>query len=349
MCSSSSYSFYSNPYLSFTLLLLQTYFSYISSTLCLLLSLKKMTKDEDFNLLKIQTCVLRVNIHCEGCQQKVKKILQRIEGVYQVKIDAEQQKVTVSGNVDSATLVKKLVKAGKHAELCSPKSNQNQKQSKTAPTKEDNNTPKSKKPHVPKNKHNNNDDQQQQEEDEMQLIRDKINHLSLLKQQADAAAVKRSNAADSGARKMNNAVAGGASNGKKGNQTTNMSTNTNTNMSGNELSAMMNFAGFHGNGSGNNGMYGAQRPSNFNYSAVPGGEYAYHVPASGFVNLQGRYGGFQHQHQQQQMLYNQSAFVPPSTSYYYNYGPEAYVGGDYGGGGGDRVFGDGSEGGCRVM
>ncbi|XP_042045572.1 heavy metal-associated isoprenylated plant protein 37-like [Salvia splendens] len=253
-----------------------------------------------------------------------------------------------SGNVDSATLVKKLVKAGKHAEHCSPKSNQNQKQIKP---KEDNNTPKSKKPHVPKNKHSNNDDQQRQEEDEMQLIRDKINHLSLLKQQADAAAAKRSNAANSSAKKMNNVVAGGSANGKKGNQTPNTSTNTSANRSGNELSTMMNFAGFHGNGSGNNGMYGAQRPSNFNYSVAPGGEYPYHVPASGFVNLQGRYGGFQHQHQhqQQQMLYNQSAFVPPSTGYYYNYGPEAYGGGDYGGGGGDRVFGDGNEGGCRVM
>ncbi|KAG6412976.1 hypothetical protein SASPL_125671 [Salvia splendens] len=40
----------------------------------------EMTKAEDFKLLKIQTCVLRVNIHCEGCEQQVKKILQRIEG-----------------------------------------------------------------------------------------------------------------------------------------------------------------------------------------------------------------------------------------------------------------------------
>ncbi|XAR72268.1 hypothetical protein NMG60_11018849 [Bertholletia excelsa] len=88
-----------------------------------------MTKDEDFKLLKIQTCVLKVNIHCDGCKQEVKKLLQRIEGVYQVNIDAEQQKVTVSGSVDSAALIKKLVRAGKHAELWSQKSNnQNQKQ-----------------------------------------------------------------------------------------------------------------------------------------------------------------------------------------------------------------------------
>lgn len=89
-----------------------------------------MTKDEDFKLLKIQTCVLRVNIHCDGCKQKVQKHLQRIEGVYQVNIDSEQQRVTVSGSVDSGTLIKKLLKAGKHAELWSQNNaNQTQKQS----------------------------------------------------------------------------------------------------------------------------------------------------------------------------------------------------------------------------
>ncbi|KAK8529259.1 hypothetical protein V6N13_102192 [Hibiscus sabdariffa] len=87
-----------------------------------------MTKEEDFKLLKIHTCVLKVNIHCDGCKQKVKKLLQRIEGVYQVSIDAEQQKVTVSGSVDSATLIKKLVRDGKYVEVWSQKSYQNQNQ-----------------------------------------------------------------------------------------------------------------------------------------------------------------------------------------------------------------------------
>ncbi|CAA6665388.1 unnamed protein product [Spirodela intermedia] len=52
------------------------------------------------------TVVLRVHIHCDGCKQEVKKLLQKIEGVYTVAIDAENQKVTVSGNVDSAALIK---------------------------------------------------------------------------------------------------------------------------------------------------------------------------------------------------------------------------------------------------
>ncbi|KAM0880112.1 hypothetical protein ACQ4PT_033754 [Festuca glaucescens] len=78
-----------------------------------------MTKDEDFKLVKIQTHVLRVNIHCDGCRHKVKKMLQKIEGVYSVAIDVDNHKVTVTGNVDSETLIRKLTRGGKHAELWS--------------------------------------------------------------------------------------------------------------------------------------------------------------------------------------------------------------------------------------
>ncbi|WOL03987.1 hypothetical protein Cni_G12708 [Canna indica] len=81
-----------------------------------------MSKYEEFNLLKIQTVILKVYIHCNGCKQEIKKLLHRIEGVYTVSIDAEQQKVIVSGNVDPTTLIKKLARSGKHAELCSQKS-----------------------------------------------------------------------------------------------------------------------------------------------------------------------------------------------------------------------------------
>lgn len=40
-----------------------------------------------------------------------------ILGVYKINIESQQQKVTVTGNVDGQTLVKKLLKTGKHAEL----------------------------------------------------------------------------------------------------------------------------------------------------------------------------------------------------------------------------------------
>ncbi|KAK8939460.1 Heavy metal-associated isoprenylated plant protein 26 [Platanthera guangdongensis] len=99
-----------------------------------------MPKEEDFKLLKIQTVVLKVNIHCDGCKHKVRKLLQRIEGVYTVSINEENQKVTVSGNVSSSTLIKKLARSGKYAELFSHKpnnqnqNNNNQKQQQKAPT-----------------------------------------------------------------------------------------------------------------------------------------------------------------------------------------------------------------------
>lgn len=64
-----------------------------------------------------QTWVLKVSIHCEGCKRKVKKVLQSIDGVYTTTIDSKQQKVTVTGNVKAETLIKKLVKTGKHAEI----------------------------------------------------------------------------------------------------------------------------------------------------------------------------------------------------------------------------------------
>ncbi|KAB2605172.1 nuA4 complex subunit EAF3-like protein [Pyrus ussuriensis x Pyrus communis] len=67
--------------------------------------------------LKYQTWVLKVSIHCEGCKRKVKKVLQNIDGVYTTDIDSQQHKVTVTGNVEAETLLKKLQKSGKHAEL----------------------------------------------------------------------------------------------------------------------------------------------------------------------------------------------------------------------------------------
>ncbi|KAF9618375.1 hypothetical protein IFM89_001010 [Coptis chinensis] len=86
-----------------------------------------MSKEE---FLKIRTCVLKVHIHCDGCKDKVKKLLKKIDGVYTSSIDAEQGKVTVSGNVDPSTIIKKFAKAGKHVEIWGAQkaSNNNQNQ-----------------------------------------------------------------------------------------------------------------------------------------------------------------------------------------------------------------------------
>ncbi|CAL5184397.1 unnamed protein product [Lathyrus oleraceus] len=67
--------------------------------------------------LKYQTWFLKVSIHCEGCRKKVNKVLKRIDGVFTATIDSQQQKVTVTGNVSVETLLRKLVRAGKPAEI----------------------------------------------------------------------------------------------------------------------------------------------------------------------------------------------------------------------------------------
>nr|GEV92203.1 heavy metal-associated isoprenylated plant protein 35-like [Tanacetum cinerariifolium] len=64
-----------------------------------------------------KTCVLRVSIHCEGCKRKVKKLLQSVPGVDDIEIERQQQRVVVTGDVSADTLLRKLVKAGKHAQL----------------------------------------------------------------------------------------------------------------------------------------------------------------------------------------------------------------------------------------
>ncbi|XP_031094339.1 heavy metal-associated isoprenylated plant protein 37-like [Ipomoea triloba] len=78
-----------------------------------------MSAIDEIEFLKIQTHVLKVQINCVGCRKKVKKLLKKIEGVYQVSMDVEEQKVTVSGNVDAEIVIMRLVKSGKHAELLS--------------------------------------------------------------------------------------------------------------------------------------------------------------------------------------------------------------------------------------
>ncbi|KDP38036.1 hypothetical protein JCGZ_04679 [Jatropha curcas] len=207
-----------------------------------------MTKEEDFKLLKIQTCVLKVNIHCDGCKQKVKKLLQRIEGVYQVNIDAEQQKVTISGSVDSATLIKKLVRAGKHAEVWSQKSNQNQNQKNNCikDDKNNNNNNKDQKQGIIKgleafkNKQKSpafssedddffdDDDEEEDEdfdEDELRFLRP--SQLGFLKPQIDANNAKKNIAAlaaavpNNGNNKMNNNIGNGNAQ-KKGNPSQNV-------------------------------------------------------------------------------------------------------------------------------
>lgn len=164
--------------------------------------------------------------------------------MYQVNIDTEQQKVTVSGSVDAATLIKKLVRAGKHAEIWSQKANQNQKQ-KTNCIKDDKNNKgqqqglikglevfknQQKFPAFSSEEDDDffDDDDEDDEEEELRFIREKANQLGLLRQQAIEANNAKKGvgvgaiAAASNNGKMNNIGNVNAGNGKKGNPNQNM-------------------------------------------------------------------------------------------------------------------------------
>ncbi|KAM1299658.1 heavy metal-associated isoprenylated plant protein 37-like [Malus sylvestris] len=348
-----------------------------------------MTKEEDFKLLKIQTCVLKVNIHCDGCKQKVKKLLQRIEGVYQVNIDSDQQKVTVSGCVDSATLIKKLLRAGKHAELWSQKSNNQSQKEKNNCIKDDkNNNNKGHKQGILKNQQkfpsfsseeddDSLDDEEEDDEDELRFIRGMLRQQQQQQQANDAkksaGVINAAAAAAPNNVKMMNNV-GIVNAGKKGGHPNeNMKVNPGgidpktmaalkmnaAQMGGgninpgearrgnmNDLSAMMNLAGFHGNG-GNvaanaaalganpNVLGGFQAQANPNAAGFPSGGYSTgqigqfpssmlmnpngYAHPSQMMNMQARQAAMQQQ-QQPQMMYHRSPLVPPSTGYY-NYNP----------------------------
>ncbi|KAK8714919.1 hypothetical protein V6N13_042264 [Hibiscus sabdariffa] len=272
-----------------------------------------MNKNQDFKLLKIQTCVLKVNIHCDGCKQKVKKLLRRIEGVYQVNIDAEQQKVTVSGSLDSATLIKKLVRAGKHAEVWSQKSNQNR-----------NNC-------IKDDKINNNKGQKQvqnkfptlisEEDDDSMDDYGAGNDLQFLKPNNAKKGVGNITAASRNYGKMNNNVING-NGGKNGNKNQNVGMNMNA-TNGN----MMGLSGFNGDGGrfqiqSNNGLQGSSATS-FQYpSSLLMDTNGFNGYPSSMMSMHAMH---QHQHQQQQMMYHRTPIVPPSTGYHYNYNPLPYT------------------------
>ncbi|XVE85385.1 hypothetical protein DITRI_Ditri17bG0086700 [Diplodiscus trichospermus] len=168
-------------------------------------------------------------------------------------MDAEQQKVTVSGSVDSGTLIKKLVRAGKHAEVWSQKSNQNQKQSNCIKDERNNNNKGQKQgsskgfskgleafknqQKIPTFSYEDDDDymddyDEEDEEDELQFL--KQGHLGLLRQQVLEAnnankVAGNINPASSNPNKLNTHLVNGNA-GKKGNSNQNMGMKVNPGM-----------------------------------------------------------------------------------------------------------------------
>ncbi|XP_066309691.1 heavy metal-associated isoprenylated plant protein 28-like [Miscanthus floridulus] len=58
-----------------------------------------------------------VHMDCPGCEKKIRKAVQRLEGVHDVEIDMAQQKVTVNGDVEQKKVLKALRRTGRRAVL----------------------------------------------------------------------------------------------------------------------------------------------------------------------------------------------------------------------------------------
>lgn len=242
-----------------------------------------------------------------------------------MNLDAELQKVTVSGNVDSAVLIKKLVKAGKHAELWSQKgSHQNQKQKLSCIKQDYNKNKQGQQQNVFRNleslRNNQNSpfltqqqddslpDSDDEEDEEMKVIKDKISQLALLKKQAE-----------------------GKNPGKKGNGNPSVIDQKTLNSTAegkrvNDINTMMNLAGFHGN----NGRRLQIQPNNVFQGNNPAGGFpvnglsAGHTPSLMMMNMNSGYPSMNPLHQQAQMMYNRSPFIPQSTGFYYGHGAVPY-------------------------
>ncbi|XP_076932209.1 uncharacterized protein LOC143597656 [Bidens hawaiensis] len=285
---------------------------------------QEMAKDEDFKLLKIKTCTLKVNLHCEGCKHKVKKTLQRIEGVYQVSIDGEQQKVTVSGSVEAAILIKKLLKAGKYAEVWSNKSNNNKSQSQN---------------HMKDDKKNKGLEPLKKQQKSQPLTSKDDEDLMQKQQEPAAAAVSANNPKknknksqpnNANVKKVQAQVQNVGVGGQNGNfvcLNEGKNVKLNNNLGGYEVTScgqMVNMNGLR---------YNQQQHQGYNNQSAG---------ASFMVNLQNR-----------QAMYQRSPTMPPTFSYYYNYNIAPYTHGNYyyGGNGGvdDNMWSDENTSFCSVM
>ncbi|KAL0543761.1 hypothetical protein IC582_018865 [Cucumis melo] len=67
------------------------------------------------------TAVFKIDMHCDGCAKKVKRVVKHLDGVSDVKADPSSNKLTVTGKVDPAVIKTKLEqKTKKKIEIVSP-------------------------------------------------------------------------------------------------------------------------------------------------------------------------------------------------------------------------------------
>lgn len=78
-----------------------------------------VSKPASSSLCSNQVVVLRVSLHCKGCERKVRKHISRMEGVTSFNTDFASKKVTVIGDVTPLSVLASVSKV-KNAQLWTP-------------------------------------------------------------------------------------------------------------------------------------------------------------------------------------------------------------------------------------
>eukprot|EP00253_Pinus_taeda_P022777 PITA_22777 len=68
--------------------------------------------------LQLQTVMLKVrNIDCDGCEKRVKRSVSSMKGVQSVEVNRKEQKLTVTGYVEVAKVLRRVKRTGKPTEI----------------------------------------------------------------------------------------------------------------------------------------------------------------------------------------------------------------------------------------
>ncbi|KAL5716992.1 hypothetical protein ACHQM5_010085 [Ranunculus cassubicifolius] len=93
---------------------------------------KKAAGDDKKNKEPLElTVVLKIKLHCDGCIQRIRKIIRKYKGVTKVDIDTEKDLVTVKGTMDMKALqpyLKEKLKRG--VEIVPPKKEEKKEEKK---------------------------------------------------------------------------------------------------------------------------------------------------------------------------------------------------------------------------
>ncbi|XP_066347416.1 copper transport protein ATX1-like isoform X2 [Miscanthus floridulus] len=83
--------------------------------------------EENDSSTKSITMEMKVYMHCDACEKKVRRTISKVKGVETIEVDREENKVTVTGDFEPEKVVKKIKKkTGKKAEIMAPEENEDE-------------------------------------------------------------------------------------------------------------------------------------------------------------------------------------------------------------------------------